>query len=150
MIGIIERKYTPNVWLGDSDVSTLVQLASYPDSRVRRLVAERNNTPAFVLDELSRDTNEEVRLSAAENPHLPYESLTQLVADGSTDVRYALAANARMPLDVLHVLLTDDNPYVACRAQETLRELHASAAVIPLSDFGVKAFPRFKHHQATA
>jgi hypothetical protein len=150
MIAVQQHKSSSNVFLSDSDMSTLVQLASYPDSRVRRLVAERQNTPGFLLCELARDKDEDVRLSAAENPNIPLECLSELLDDPSCDVRFALAENSNMPIEMLRALVSDDNPYVACRAQATLILVHAAASVIPLKDFAVQAFPHFNTAAAMA
>lgn len=92
---------------------------------VRRRVADNPRTPVTALMQLAHDPSVDVRLSVAENPNTPAEMLEQLAADDDVDVRYGVAENPHIPAEYLRQLSEDCNPYVACRAQKTLKMIAA-------------------------
>lgn len=99
----------------------LAKLATDVLENIRRRVAENPRTPVQTLVQLSCDPSVDVRLSVAENPNTPPVVLEQLACDENVDVRYGVAENPHIPVHILSRLTEDDNPYVACRAQKTLR-----------------------------
>ena len=59
------------------------------------------------------------------------KTLITLAQDLNVDVRYAIAENHNIHADVLNILLDDDNPFVAHRAQKTVRALPARGINCP-------------------
>ena len=100
----------------------LRRLARSPFERVRLRVAENGNTPDAVLLELLSDENIEVRLAAASNGNVHYGTLTDAIENGDESVRYMLADDQSTPTTLLFSLFFDENPYVAFRAEKTLRD----------------------------
>jgi hypothetical protein len=118
-------------------------------ARIRWLLAVNPNTPAPVLEHLSRDTNtpvlerigenprahvttliklsmhtdSQVRAAVAENTNLSLKTVWRLARDEHADVRLRLAESYTVPLAVLRVLSEDENPYVASRAQQTMKRI---------------------------
>ncbi len=88
--------------------------------QIRVHVAENPNTPIETLADLAADDSPEVRLTVAENPHTPTAILEILSLDDSDDVRFGLAENYRTPVFILKILAADLNPYIECRASQTL------------------------------
>ena len=75
-----------------------------------------------------------VRSAVANNPNTHQDVIWLLAADEQADVRFSLAANPLVPMAILQSLLVDDNPYVACRAEATLRRLRTACRL----DFGIQ------------
>lgn len=118
-------------------------------ARIRWLLAVNPNTPAPVLEHLSRDTHtpvlerigenprahvttliklsmhssHEVRAAVAENTNLSLKTVWRLARDENADVRLRLAESYTVPIAVLRVLSEDENPYVAYRAQITMKRI---------------------------
>jgi hypothetical protein len=118
-------------------------------ARIRWLLAVNPNTPAPVLEHLSRDTytpvlerigenprahvttliklsmhaNADVRAAVAENTNLSLKTVWRLARDEHADVRLRLAESYTVPIAVLRVLSEDENPYVAMRAQTTMKRI---------------------------
>ena len=118
-------------------------------ARIRWLLAVNPNTPAPVLEHLSRDTHAPVlerigenprahvttliklsmhsdagvRAAVAENTNLSLKTVWRLARDEHADVRLRLAESYTVPLAVLRVLSEDENPYVANRAQQTMKRI---------------------------
>jgi hypothetical protein len=118
-------------------------------ARIRWLLAVNPNTPAPVLEHLSRDTQAavlerigenprahvttliklsmhaepQVRAAVAENTNLSLKTVWRLARDEHADVRLRLAESYTVPLAVLRVLSEDENPYVAHRAQQTMQRI---------------------------
>ncbi len=118
-------------------------------ARIRWLLAVNPNTPAPVLEHLSRDTqtpvlerigenprahvttliklsmhtDAQVRAAVAENTNLSLKTVWRLARDEHADVRMRLAESYTVPLAVLRVLSEDENPYVANRAQLTMSRI---------------------------
>lgn len=101
----------------------MVTLAESPVASVRRRIAENPHTPQQILCHLAKDLDPEVRIAAAQNNGLPRSYLMNMIEDECDDVRYALAADPLIPRDSLTRLTEDANPYVACRAATTLRNI---------------------------
>lgn len=99
----------------------LAKLANDTLVNVRRRVAENPRTPIATLWQMASDPSVDVRLSVAENANSPAEILEQLAHDDDVDVRYGVAENPHIPVGILTMLAEDNNPYVACRAQKTLK-----------------------------
>lgn len=87
-------------------------------------VAERIKAPQ-TLKTLSTHASYEVRQAVAENEFTPKDALFSLATDSNADVRYRLAETYCTPVDILGHLLADENPYVAARAQTTIKRLAA-------------------------
>lgn len=107
-------------------VEDLWLLAVDEIDKVRRRVAENPLCPRDILFALAIDDHPEVRIAVAEHPEVPPLVLDQLAHDDNADVRYALAENPNLPESILSVLTEDENPYVAHRAQRTLRMIKPS------------------------
>jgi HEAT repeat protein len=107
----------------------LMFLAQDLSTTIRQRVAENLRTPPETLSKLADDNDTEVRLAVAENPNSNAAILTKLSNDESIDVRFGVAENPHMPEDILIKLADDDNPYVRCRALQTLQRmsLHSQA-----------------------
>jgi hypothetical protein len=106
------------------DGAEVIRISSQdPDPKVRLALSENPGACKAILRILASDENEDVRIGVAENPNVPKSVLARIVRDRSLDVRYALASNAQMPSWVLNILVDDDNPYIACRAETTLRRV---------------------------
>lgn len=89
--------------------------------------AENGSTTDEVLSKLARHEHTDVRIAVADNPHASAEILALLAMDESVDVRYSLAENHNIPVSVLSILCSDENPYVAYRANKTLKRLRHSS-----------------------
>lgn len=103
----------------------LAKLSTDVLETVRRRVADNPRTPVNALLQLAHDPSVDVRLAVAENPNTPAEVLEKLAADDDVDVRYGVAENPHIPIEYLRRLSEDGNPYVACRAQKTLKMIDA-------------------------
>lgn len=145
-----------------------VLLEEADSSRVRHIVAGNPNTPAAVLDFLSKvqdfsvvervaENNRahaatlarlalheqvSVRLALCENTATPEAVLRQLTADSNPDVRYRLAESTLVPDSILEILSRDENPYVSGRAHRTLSSKSPAQVVAP--DFSKVATRRLK------
>ena len=78
----------------------------------------------------SKDGNKEhllgdskLRLELTEINNLTTTTYIMLACDPNPDVRYSLASNANIPVFVLQRLSEDENVYVSCRAQRTIRRI---------------------------
>lgn len=111
------------------------KLALSPVVSVRRRVAENTAAPVNVLVGLLADSEAEVRQALAGNSSFPKVFLTQLALDENSDVRYALAEDASIAPDILQILTHDENPYVANRANLTLKRVSAE----PFGEFLAQA-----------
>lgn len=88
-------------------------------------IAENLRHTPEILSQLAEDEHVEVRIAVADNVHTSAETLKVLAGDACADVRYAIAENHNIPTVVLMELTQDDNPYVALRAEKTLRRLQS-------------------------
>jgi hypothetical protein len=91
--------------------------------RILEKVANNSATGDGTLRRLAEHEHSEVRRAVAENSLLDEGTLNKLVQDVSTDVRYTLAENHLLPVALLIQLSNDENPYVAYRAETTLRRV---------------------------
>lgn len=87
---------------------------------IRQHVAENPNTPEVILCQLAFDSCIDVRISVADHPRTPLSIIEILAQDSCVDVRFSIAENHNVPDYVLRILTHDDNPFVACRAKQTL------------------------------
>ena len=117
---------------GSSEVSVpeLKRLTRSADAAVRARVAENIVTPIGSLLRLLNDESGEVRLSLSHNKALPSIFLAQLAHDRDVDVRYGMAENPNLSASILRTLLTDENPYVADRAEQTLLRIAATETLV--------------------
>lgn len=99
---------------------TLSRLAHSKNKTVLLRLAENPNVEDAVLERLASHDCADVRGAVAENDKTPLRILMILASDEDADVRYSLAENHNVPPVVLVVLADDDNPYVSCRAEQTL------------------------------
>jgi hypothetical protein len=91
--------------------------------RILETIAGNCSTALETLQRLARHEASEVRRAVAENAKLDDKLLDELLSDSHIDVRYTLAENHSLPVEVLKVLCEDDNPYVASRADRTLKRV---------------------------
>lgn len=87
--------------------------------------------PPSMLEQLALHSNPAVREAVADNINTPIDTLWLLAKDECVDVRYAIAENHNVPLAILSALMTDENPYVAHRAQMTFDRLTGGLVVQP-------------------
>jgi hypothetical protein len=87
------------------------------------LIANSPNATEEILSELALSAYVEVREAVIDHCNCPIAVQFMLTDDESADVRYALAENHNLSFSVLEKLSYDDNPYVASRAQQTMRRL---------------------------
>lgn len=99
----------------------LSRLAKSKVEQVLVRVAENANTDPEVLCELALSNFADVRAAVADNQNTPPRALFLLAMDKDLDVRYSIAENHNAPPAVLQLLTQDENPYVACRAQSTMK-----------------------------
>ena len=130
-------------------------------ARIRWLLAVNPNTPAPVLEHLSRDnhtpvlerigenprahvttliklsmhSHAQVRAAVAENTNLSLKTVWRLCRDDNADVRLRLAESYTVPIAVLRVLSEDENPYVAGRAQTTMKRILEEVSNRRASDY---------------
>lgn len=105
--------------------TTLQMLAHSACPHVRTRVAENRSTPIQTLERLSQDVNVDVRIGLGCNQNAPPALRWKLAFDDHLDVRFSLADNANTPLLILVWLSSDDNPYIAHRANKTISALSA-------------------------
>lgn len=105
----------------DAHSHALTKLAKCKTEQVLVRVAENINTPRDILCELALSDFAEVRAAVAENANTPPRALFLLAMDTDADVRYSIAENSNAPLVVLQILSQDDNPYISCRANSTMK-----------------------------
>ena len=101
----------------------LYTLAESVSESVRRRVAENQSTPKKLLESLSSDLSSEVRAQVAFNSRTSLREKWRLAMDSSPDVRYQIAENPHTDTEILIWLSTDENPYVAQRADQTLQSI---------------------------
>jgi hypothetical protein len=95
------------------------------DKRTLESMAADPSTPAIILERLAAHPDADVRAAVSDNQMAPLYTLWTLAKDLDADVRYQLAENHTMPLALIRSLTHDENPYVACRAQQTYDRLQA-------------------------
>ncbi len=95
-------------------------------ARTLECVAANPNTPAKTLHQLSKHENVEVKIAVSENASTPIATLMELARCADCDLRLAMAENANLPAFVLQILSIDDNPYVSCRAAQTIELVDAA------------------------
>jgi len=101
--------------------------------------AENSCTPVDILDMLAESCNLDVRMAVADNRGASLDAMMLLAHDESADLRYQIAENHNIDESVLRLLADDSHPYVAHRAQKTLRrlELQGGATILPFPLFAV-------------
>lgn len=105
--------------------------------------AEDSTTSSSLLAMLAENCNIDVRMAVADNQNALPETLMILAQDASNDLRYQLAENHNIDRGVLKLLAEDEHPYVAQRAQKTLRRLDEGAAIgqiVPISNLARFAY----------
>jgi hypothetical protein len=76
-----------------------------------------------ILAELAMSSFSEVREAVADHQLCPVSIHLMLADDETVDVRFALAENHNLSFQVLEKLSQDANPYVAYRAERTMRRV---------------------------
>lgn len=128
----------------ETPYTVLESLSHNSCCRVLERLAENRSTPAHVLTHLAAHEEPSVRAAVTDNPNIPVDLLWRLAKDECVDVRYQIAENCNAPFEIIEHLVLDDNPYVAMRAEKTLRKLETeSRERMPMWD-SVRAF--FKPH----
>jgi hypothetical protein len=97
------------------------------------LAAENASTPVEILEMLAESCNIEVRMAVADNPAASVDTMMLLAEDTNADLRYQIAENHNIDKSVLKLLTDDSHPYVAHRAQKTLKRLEVQADATVLS-----------------
>ena len=111
-------------------VSELEDLSECPRSRIRARVAENLVCPLDILIKLAFDECADVRIAVSDNPRSPSYLLEYLANDNNADVRFAMAENCHVPAGILQKLTCDQNPYVSCRAEQTISRMKACGMVV--------------------
>lgn len=86
-------------------------------------LAESPSASADILSELAMSSFPDVREAVADHLLCPISIRLMLADDEHIEVRFALAENHNMPFQVLEKLSQDCNPYVANRAERTMRRV---------------------------
>lgn len=86
-------------------------------------LAESPTASADILTELAMSSFPDVREAVADHQLCPVSIRLMLADDEYIEVRFALAENHNMPFQVLEKLSQDANPYVANRAERTMRRV---------------------------
>ena len=133
-----ERQYSNRLQCTDSAVQQdqqetprgeLTDMLAQPAAALVSL-AEDSGTPQDTLASLAIHTLLDVRQAVCDNPNTSAETLRLLCNDYDPDVRYVLASNHNIQLEILSVLVEDENPYVAARAQQTIKHLQAPSQAL--------------------
>ncbi|HEY9681579.1 MAG TPA: hypothetical protein V6C86_08355 [Oculatellaceae cyanobacterium] len=98
----------------------LAELAHSDVDQIRIRVAENPRTPIEILEILAKDKNADVRVAVGINPSTPAHISGSLAFDEDPNVRLGLADDLNTPIELLEKLREDGNPYVSCRAVQTL------------------------------
>ncbi|MEW2132906.1 PE-PGRS family protein [Streptomyces sp. NPDC005435] len=85
----------------------LLRHAADPNPRMRQLALDDPESTAELVEEFSRDTDDEVRYRAAKDPRLTPASAVRLLDDPDRSVRHAAACHPLLPARVLIRLLRD-------------------------------------------
>ncbi|HEY9733474.1 MAG TPA: hypothetical protein V6C89_16265 [Drouetiella sp.] len=93
--------------------------------RIRLRVAENPRTSIAALEMLASDSNPDVRVAVGINPATPPRIALNLIFDHDVNVRLGLADDVKTPMWILNKLRNDSNPYVSCRAHETIKIIHS-------------------------
>lgn len=86
-------------------------LAESPFAHDRERVAFDPQTPAWILDRLSQDTDVWVRAAVAKNPNATLNTLMRMTLDPETMVRYQMVVRTKSEA-ILRALHRDTNPIV--------------------------------------
>lgn len=92
---------------------------------IRLRVAENPKTPIHILELLSMDRSPDVRIAAGSNQSTPPYVSFRLASDEDANVRLGLADDINTPIELLEKLTADENPYVACRAMQTINIINS-------------------------
>jgi hypothetical protein len=118
-------------------------LSTFRDERLDVRIAENPQASAFTLTGLATSPERSVKIAVAEHPNTPPETIAILAEDADLDLRYAMAENPHLSTAILEKLGTDENPFVASRAQKTLAR--RNPALVKQVSFSqrrqVQAFP---------
>ncbi len=94
------------------------------DQKQRQLlIAESPSATAEILAELALSAFVEVREAVADHKACPASVHIMFLQDDCIELRYAMAENHNLNTLVLEKLAEDDNPFVAARAEQTMRRL---------------------------
>lgn len=99
------------------------------DVAVLERIALNPNCPESTLIKLAEHAVAEIRAAVAENCGCSKMLMNRLTSDTHADVRYRLAENIHAGREILERLVRDENPFVASRAQETLKRLNSVVVV---------------------
>jgi hypothetical protein len=99
-------------------------------TQVLERVAANSNSTVSTLKKLAQHESPHVRSAVAEGHNLDEETVWLLARDEHVDVRYTVAGSYSAPIEVLEELSTDENPYVAQRAQLTRKRMLAANAPV--------------------
>jgi hypothetical protein len=104
-----------------ASAEVLALAATSQSAYVRSRVAENENAPVDVLDDLMQDCSD-VRVALARNPKA-VERVWSLANDENPRVRLTLAKNPNLPDHVYEILAQDEDPQVSRQARRTLYAL---------------------------
>lgn len=96
-------------------------------------IAENPNAWASTLTRMAEHPSHLVRTAVADNPNTPECVMLSLAVDDHADVRHAVAENANLTETLLQCLATDENCLVAARARQTMARLSATVEAVQLA-----------------
>jgi len=98
----------------------LEKMATATSHKTLEFMAANKATPEKMLRHLSSHNSCDVRQAVAENSATPLAVLLDMAHQPDADLRFSMAENPNLPDQVLELLCEDDNPYVSCKARESL------------------------------
>lgn len=101
-------------------LALLEKMANVTSHKTLEFMASNKATPEKMLRHLSSHASSEIRMAIAENSATPLAVLMDMAHQPDADLRFSMAENPNLPEQVLELLGEDDNPYVCCKARETL------------------------------
>lgn len=99
-------------------------------TRTLERIAANPKTALQTLEDLLEHPEQTVRAAIAGRENLQDSLVWCLVADKSADVRLTLAESPLLPKLILALLAQDENPFVADRAQASLRRSHVGSVCV--------------------
>jgi hypothetical protein len=124
------------VWLivvsPETPAAVLDILSKSASEAVLVRIAENQNTWASTLMRMVENPSHLVRTAVADNPNTPECVMLSLAMDAHDDVRHAVAENANLTQTLLECLAADQNCHVAARAKKTITRLRPAGEAVQL------------------
>ena len=102
----------------------LAQVVENGNQNAKLTAARNRNTPASILEQLARDSDETICQAVATNASLPFNTLLELARNSSTRVKLSLAYKSSYgntpatPRQLLEILAEDESEQVRARIAE--------------------------------